>query len=85
MNNFKKWAEEENVLDRTPPNNVERNVKSSVGIFVLIGNVIELFLPKAMDVMKSMIGGKEDDPYRKTYSKGNIADKKPPKYPNKGH
>lgn len=83
MNSFRKWAEQENVLDRKPPESVEKKVKGSIGIFVLIGHVIELFLPKVMDVMKDMLGGSDQETYRKVCSKGDIEDKKPPKYPNK--
>jgi hypothetical protein len=60
-NNFKRLMEEEEARYEAPPPKVTRNVEQTTGIFSFAANIIEIFLPKVVDVFVAMSGGKEEE------------------------
>ncbi len=60
MNNFEKF--EEDLVNKfgDPPNKVKKEIDGSVGFFRIIGNIVELFIPKMMDLFINMSGGSRE-------------------------
>lgn len=79
-NNFEEL--ERNNLEnlREPSKDVKRNVDSTVGIFRFVGDIVDLFLPKLMDIFLHVTGGegKKKEP---TMTR-NQDDKLDSRYPN---
>lgn len=84
MNNFKKLAEEK-MDKKSPPKRVEKNVKGTIGVFELVSNIVELFIPKVVNVWNDMLGGEHEDQYEKMNASGKFEDKQLPQYPNNPH
>lgn len=61
MNNFKELEKELMSNNDFALNSVKNNIEKSRGVFQLIGDFIELFFPKMLDVLSGMAGGKEDN------------------------
>lgn len=64
-NNFKKL--ENNQLRNQPPDareSVERNVSGSLGLLSYIGRVVELYIPRVVDMIVYIVGGsaEQDSP-----------------------
>ncbi len=55
-NNFKKLIEEEEAYLMPPPE-VARKVDSQISFFDFFGKIIELFIPKILELMVVMTGG----------------------------
>ena len=83
MSNFKKWAEQDGLDRKRPPEHVRQRVTGSMGVFELMGNMIELFIPRLFGMFKDLLGGKGSNVYKKTHARGKFEDSKPPKYPNR--
>ncbi len=79
MNNFKRLEEEDRMVYGDPPNSVKRRLDSSRSVFSLIGNVVELFLPKFLNLFVGMMGGNDK---LESGSGRTDNDRMLPKYPN---
>ena len=73
VNNFKELEREE--IRNIDPSieKIKSNVNSNLGIFQLIGEMVEMFLPRLLNMIVSLTGGSSID---------DEDDKKPSKYPN---
>ena len=60
-NNFEKIEEDLISQFGEPPKSVKRNIDESFSIFRMIGNIIELFMPKVIEVFVNLAGGDKDD------------------------
>ena len=82
MNNFKKYAEQEKLDVQTPPSRLKSKIKGAIGVFELAGNLVELFIPKVVNIFRDMLGAESKDETDQTALKHRFKDVKPPKYPN---
>lgn len=64
-NNFKRLIEEEEARYEIPPPEISRNVEQTTGIFSFAADIIEVFLPKVLDVFVAMSGGEEKEKEQK--------------------
>jgi len=55
-NNFKKLQEEEERQCPQPPPEIERNVIGTARSIGFVGNVVELYLSKVVDVLSAIFG-----------------------------
>lgn len=80
-NNFKKLERQELERIGEPPGKINQNVSSNIRVFHFIGDIVELFFPRIVNLFVKMSGGgkKEDVNFG-----GHISDdeNKRPKYPN---
>ena len=81
MNNFKRLEEEERLAHGEPPKVIKTRLDSTRSIFGLIGNVVELFLPKFLNLFVGMMGGKDEKQSNLGHNRTDV-DRKLPKYPN---
>lgn len=51
--------EEEEAKYELPPPKITRNVEQTTGVFSFAANIIEMFLPKVLDVFVAMSGGED--------------------------
>ncbi|MCB0662377.1 MAG: hypothetical protein KDC24_06535 [Saprospiraceae bacterium] len=58
-NNFKRLMEEEEAKYELPPPKITRNVEQTTGVFSFAANIIEVFLPKVLDVFVAMSVGED--------------------------
>ncbi len=56
-NNFKRLEEEEFNNMPEPPAEIQNNIVGQVNIFRFIGDIIDLYLPKVVDLFVQMSGG----------------------------
>ena len=56
-NSFKKLMEEEEKLYPHAPPEIEKEIKGSVGMIKLMGNVVELYLTRIIDLFLTMMSG----------------------------
>lgn len=82
MNNFKKYAEQEKLDAQTPPSRLKSKIKGALDVFELAGNLVDLFIPRVLNVFRDMLGGDSEDDTDQTALKHRFKDTKPPKYPN---
>lgn len=82
MNNFQKLAEKQQLLDRKPPQHIKDRVNGTMGLIDLFGRFLELFVPRAMNVLTDMVNPDHVLKSRPAHFKG-FVDKEPPKYPNR--
>ncbi len=64
-NSFKK-LEEEQIKEYFEDNpdiepRIEMGVTNNVRLFGFVGNILELYLPRVLDLFISLVGGKKDD------------------------
>ncbi len=75
--------EEEETRIGEAPNRISANVQSTTNFFAFAGNLIEVFLPKVLEVFVAMTGGssrEEDDPKkRRTPDNGYTGPRNSPK------
>lgn len=57
INNFKRYMEEEETRIGEAPNKIGASVESTTNFFAFAGNLIEVFLPKVLEVFVAMTGG----------------------------
>ena len=74
VNNFKELEREEMKNLDPSISRIKSNVNSNLGIFQLIGEMVELFLPKFFGMFINLAGGGNDE---------NFKIKRDKKYPNK--
>lgn len=60
-NNFKRLMEEEETRIGSAPDRLSAKVTHTTGFFAFAGNLIEVFLPKILDVFVAMTGGTPND------------------------
>lgn len=61
INNFKRLMEEEETRIGDAPNGIGANVQSTTNFFAFAGNMIEVFLPKVLEVFVAMTGGNTEE------------------------
>ncbi len=73
-NNFQRLQDEELNDYPQPPARIKEDLNHSQNMFQLVGNVIDLFIPKLFQMLARMLGGgsKIDQ----------TPENKPPRYPN---
>ena len=81
MNNFRQWADMEGFSSKSPPKEVKRKLRGTMGLVNLMGDMVVLFIPKVFDVFTDLLGGRESNKQEMS-NKGGFRDKKLPKYPN---
>lgn len=83
MTNFKKLAEQQGLLDKRPPDQVRARISGTLGLYELFGNLLDLFIPKAIGTLRDMLGARNNSfilPVK--HDKFDISEK-PKKYPNR--
>ena len=75
-NSFKKLMEEEEMQYPHAPPEIEKEITGSVRMIKLMGNVVELYLTRIVDLFLSMMGGKkiQSDTIESQESSENISD-----------
>ena len=64
-NNFKQL--EEVYISRQPPHarkTIENNIHSNMGLISYVGRVVELYIPRVLDMIISLIGGNSESVVR---------------------
>ncbi|MCB0703937.1 MAG: hypothetical protein KDC34_01450 [Saprospiraceae bacterium] len=61
MNNFQRLMEEEERRTPPPPPEIKSNLGGTLKIYQFIGQIVELYLPRVMDLFV-LLGGGENDP-----------------------
>ena len=82
INNFKRYMEEEETRIGEAPNKIGANIQSTTSFFAFAGNLIEVFLPKVLEVLVVMTGGnpkEADKPKRRTPDNGYTGPRNHPK------
>jgi hypothetical protein len=74
-NNFQRLQEEELTTYPQPPARIKEDINHSQNMFQLVGNVIDLFIPKLFQMIASMLGGGGS-------TVDEAPENKPPRYPN---
>ena len=59
-NNFKRLEEEEEKRYPGAPPEIESNIQSEIGIFKMIGQIVDMYLPKVVEVFVMITGGNVD-------------------------
>lgn len=59
VNNFKKLEEDLIAKHGEPPAKVKKGIDSTFGIFRIIGDIIDLFIPKMIRLFINLAGGEE--------------------------
>lgn len=59
-NNFEKIEEDLIAKHGEPPTKVKHNIDESFSFVRMIGNIIELFMPKVLDIFVNLAGGEKD-------------------------
>ena len=69
MNNFKKLLEEEESIlnDRPQLRKVQTNLWQTLGVFKFVGQIVEVYVPKMVDLLILAAGGKVDPPDKNNY------------------
>ena len=60
-NNFKKLEEDLISQYGEPPSKVKDNIDGTFGIFRAFGDIVELFIPKMLDLFLSLFGAHSDN------------------------
>ena len=69
-------------MDRKPPRKVKFRVLGLMSVMDLFSDFVDLFIPRALQVLKNMLIGPESLNSRPVHFKG-FEDIKPPHYPNR--
>ena len=57
LNNFKELEKMEIAQAKYKDQNIKSNINSSVNTFKFVGNIVEHFVPKVIDLFVNMTGG----------------------------
>ncbi len=77
-NNFKRLEEEEFNNMPEPPAEIQNNIVGQVNLFRFIGDIIELYLPKVVDLFVQMSGGDQSSARRSPEKHGPFDGKRGP-------
>lgn len=69
-NNFKKLMEEDEADFAERSARVQNSLWQTLGVFKLMGEVVDIFLPKVFDVLIAAAGGKGDVPDQPAKDRG---------------
>ena len=61
-NNFKRLMEMEEERTPAPPPQIKESVSGTMGVFKFVGQIVEMYLPKVVDMLVSMMGGNPGNP-----------------------
>jgi len=62
-NNFKRlYEDEENAYEVKHHQKIRANVLGTLGLFRLVGDLVDVFLPRVMDIFVMASGGRDDGP-----------------------
>jgi len=77
-NNFERLGDEYERDSDEVPNEIREDIEGSRNIFSFIGSITDLFIPKLMMLVSSLLGGRSPEPGAPT----DDDDEKPNKYPH---
>lgn len=63
-NSFRRLMKEEAKQSPALPPHIRENVKSSMGVFRYVGNVVELYVPRIFSVLVQLLQGSTPPPTR---------------------
>ena len=64
-NNFKKIESDVQERNGSPSPRIENGIAHTTGFFTFAGNIIEIFLPRFVEMLVAMTGGSTDKKYSK--------------------